>query len=203
MPTVRFGERDLTPSKIVCIGKNYVAHIEEMGGFVPEDMVVFMKPNSAIGTDLIAVRGEPIHYEAEICFLVEGDQFTAVAAGLDLTKRQTQQRLKDSGLPWERSKSFDGAALFSEFVALPDSIDGLTVSLTVDKALRQQGGVALMMYPPTVILSTLKTFLTLEDGDIVMTGTPAGVGPIQAGEYFEARILDGERCMVKADWVAR
>ena len=103
--------------------------------------MVFLKPNSAIGRVLHASHGgEPLHYEGELAFVVEGGGFRGVGFGLDLTRRQLQSRLKEKGLPWERAKAFDGAALFSDFVNLPDDLDTLTLSLDVDGEARQTGG---------------------------------------------------------------
>lgn len=203
MHTIHCQGYSIAPSKVICIGRNYVAHIEELGNEVPEDMIVFLKPNSALGDTLYAARGEPLHYEGEIAFLVEGGQLTAVGFGLDLTKRGLQSRLKDKGLPWERAKAFDGAALFSEFVPLTLPVEQLALELRIDGALRQQGGVALMMYQPQVILDNLAGFMTLEDGDIIMTGTPAGVGEILAGEHFQGRVLGNGVSLVEANWTAR
>ncbi|MGL5358272.1 MAG: fumarylacetoacetate hydrolase family protein, partial [Shewanella sp.] len=110
------------PTKIVCIGRNYVDHIHELGNEIPEDMVVFVKPNSAITTQLHSQhQGEALHYEAELCFLFQGGRFSHVAVGLDLTKRALQNQLKAKGLPWERAKAFDGAALLSPFIAIEDA----------------------------------------------------------------------------------
>ena len=120
MRSIQFGNQSITPSKVVCIGKNYTAHIEEMNSAVPDQMVVFMKPNSAIGTTLRALADEPIHYECEICLQVQSSEIFGVGVGLDLTKRELQRKLKQAGLPWERSKAFDGAALFSAFVPAPE-----------------------------------------------------------------------------------
>jgi len=192
----------IAPSKVVCIGRNYVAHIEELGNEVPEDMVVFLKPNSALGDTLYAAHGEPLHYEGEIAFLVEGGQLTAVGFGLDLTKRKLQSQLKEKGLPWERAKAFDGAALYTEFVPLTVTVEQLSLELRVDGELRQQGGVPLMMYPPQAILDNLAGFMTLEDGDIIMTGTPAGVGEILAGQHFHGRILAAGKVLVEGNWTA-
>ena len=194
----------VAPSKIVCVGRNYVAHIEELGNEIPAQMVVFNKPNSAIADILRSqMAGEALHYEGELAFAVEGGELAAVGFGLDLTKRDLQARLKADGLPWERAKAFDGAALFSEFVALPADSGALALSLEVDGELRQSGGVALMMYPPQVILAELSGFLTLEDGDIIMSGTPAGVGRIRTGERFRGRVLAGQQQLVSATWVAQ
>jgi 2-keto-4-pentenoate hydratase/2-oxohepta-3-ene-1,7-dioic acid hydratase in catechol pathway len=204
MHSITFAETTVTPSKIVCVGRNYVAHIQELGNEIPADMVVFNKPNSAISSRLRAqIDGETLHYEGEIALLISAGEIAGVGFGLDLTRRELQSRLKAKGLPWERAKAFDGAALFSEFVALPHSIDTLCLQLSVDGELRQAGGVELMMYPPAAILEELRRFTTLEDGDIVMTGTPAGVGAIQAGQRFEGAVLSGGEVLVSASWTAR
>ena len=123
--------------------------------------------------------------------------------GLDLTRRELQSRLKAKGLPWERAKAFDGAALFSEFVPAPADLRTLSLRLTVNGELRQAGGVGLMIYPPAEILRELGSFTTLEDGDIVMTGTPAGVGAIRSQDRFRGALLDGDRELVSVSWQAQ
>ncbi|MBN7797848.1 fumarylacetoacetate hydrolase family protein [Parahaliea mediterranea] len=205
MNTVTVNNRPLAPSKIVCVGRNYVAHIEELGNEVPDDMVVFLKPNSAIGEELRAeFGGEPLHYEGELAFAVAAGELAAVGFGLDLTRRDLQGKLKAAGLPWERAKAFDGAALFSDFVPLPAAgVDGLGLELEVDGQPRQRGDTSLMLYPPRVVLEQLAGFMRLEDGDILMTGTPAGVGPVRRGETFTGRVVAGGRPLVEASWQAR
>ena len=204
MQSVNVAGEVIAPSKIVCVGRNYVAHIEELGNEVPDQMVVFIKPNSAIGDILRSqAGGEELHYEGELAFAVRDGALAAVGFGLDLTKRDLQGRLKEKGLPWERAKAFDGAALFSEFVPLPRDPQRLALQLLVDDDLRQSGGIELMMYRPATILQELKTFITLEDGDIIMTGTPAGVGTIRTGERFEGRVLHDGGTLVTATWVAQ
>ena len=203
MGSVVFNGQSVRPGKVICVGKNYAAHIEEMASVPAENMVVFMKPATSIGTELFAALDEPLHYEGEICLLMQGGEIAGVGFGLDLTKRETQAKLKAAGLPWERSKAFTGSALFSEFVTAPQDLSQLGVELTVDDELRQKGDVSLMLYPPNVILMELKQFLVLEDYDIVMTGTPAGVGPVQAGEQFHGRVLDGERELISGAWLAQ
>ena len=194
----------MCPSKIVCVGRNYVAHIRELGNDMPDRMVVFSKPNSAIsGTLRSRIDAEALHYEGELAFTVKKGKLAAVGFGLDLTKRALQTVLKEKGLPWERAKAFDGAALFSEFVALPEDIARLSLRLTVDGELRQSGGVKLMMYKPEAILAELATFTTLEDGDIILTGTPAGVGEVQSNQTFEGQVLLGEEVLVSARWQAQ
>ena len=202
MGSVVFKGQSVRPGKVVCVGKNYAAHIEEMASVPAENMVVFMKPATSIGTELFAALDEPLHYEGEICLLMQGGEAAGVGFGLDLTKREIQSKLKAAGLPWERSKAFTGSALFSEFVTAPEDLSQLGVELTVNDALRQKGDVSLMLYPPDVILKELNQFLVLEDFDIVMTGTPAGVGAVQAGERFEGRVLDGEQVLVSGEWLA-
>jgi len=202
MRSVIFNGQAVQPGKVICVGKNYAAHISEMDSVPAEEMVVFMKPNSSMGDTLMAEIGEPIHYEAEICLLIERGEAVGVAFGLDLTKRATQSKLKTAGLPWERSKAFNGSALFSEFVTAPEDLNKLGVELLVNEALRQKGDVSLMLYPPGVILEELKQFLTLDDFDIVMTGTPAGVGPVRAGERFRGRVLNGETELISQEWLA-
>ena len=203
MGSVVFNGQSVRPGKVVCVGKNYAAHIEEMASVPADEMVVFMKPATSIGTELFAALDEPLHYEGEICLLMQGGQVAGVGFGLDLTKRETQSKLKAAGLPWERSKAFTGSALFSEFVTAPEELSQLGVELTVDNELRQKGDVSLMLYPPDVILSEPKQFLVLEDYDIVMTGTPAGVGAVQSGEQFAGRVLDGERELISGAWLAQ
>ena len=203
MTRVIFNGEPIRPGKVVCVGKNFAAHIEEMASVPADNMVVFMKPATSIGTELFAALDEPLHYEGEICLLMQGGEVAGVGFGLDLTKREAQSKLKAAGLPWERSKAFTGSALFSEFVTAPKDLSQLGVELTVDDELRQKGDVSLMLYPPDVILSELKQFLVLEDYDIVMTGTPAGVGAVQSGERFAGRVLDGERELISGAWLAQ
>ncbi len=203
MNTVLVDGKTVAPSKIVCIGRNYVAHIEELGNEVPEEMVVFNKPNSAIGETLHARSGgETLHYEGEIALLVQQGRAVAAGFGLDLTRRQLQARLKAKGLPWERAKAFDGAALFSPFTRLENGTDTLSLRLHINGALRQHGGVELMLYPPDVILGELARFTTLEDGDIIMTGTPAGVGEVKPQDRFAGEVLCGDQVITSGTWQA-
>ena len=180
----------ITPSKVICIGRNYVDHIKELDNEIPDEMVVFLKPNSAINNMLTAKHNDDVlHYEAELSFLYQGGQFTAVGLGLDLTKREVQGKLKAKGLPWERAKAFNNSALFSDFVNIEqEDIQQLNLSLMINDVLKQQGGVNLMMAKPADILKELQTFMSLEDGDIVMTGTPKGVGVIGKNDIFTGQV---------------
>ncbi len=205
MKKITVNGTQLISSKIICIGRNYVDHIKELNNEMPEQMVVFNKPNSALASELTAVHQETLHYEGEICFVVKDEKFIAVGFGLDLTKRGLQSQLKAKGLPWERAKAFDGSALFSEFVDIQDSDinDQLSLSLTIDDLEVQQGSVELMIYKPSVILQELKQFMTLDDGDIVMTGTPKGVGEVKAGTTFTGKILLADKVLVEHSWLAQ
>ncbi|MDN3718062.1 fumarylacetoacetate hydrolase family protein [Vibrio breoganii] len=200
---VTLENQPFTPSKILCVGRNYAAHIEELGNEIPEDMVVFMKPNASLSQQLNSFHDEPLHYEAELCFLVKDGEFSGVAIGLDLTKRETQSALKAKGLPWERAKAFDGSAVVSEFVSFDCDFKQLSLQLWINDELIQQGGVELMLYPPQLIKQELSKFTSLEDGDIVMTGTPKGVGVVNKGDRFVGRVLQGDRCLVEQNWLAQ
>ena len=203
MNTISVNGNTVQPSKILCIGRNYRAHIEELGNEIPDSMVVFNKPNSAISDTLYSdINKQPLHYESELAFTVKEGKLDAVGFGLDLTKRALQSALKAKGLPWERAKAFDGAALFSAFVTLPKDIEGLSLQLNVDGEHRQAGGISLMIYTPVQIIRELETFTTLEDGDIIMTGTPAGVGEIKAGQGFDGEVLLAGKTLVSATWIA-
>jgi len=202
MTSITFGERQIRPGKIICVGKNYAAHIEEMNSVPSEQMTVFMKPATSITGDLVAMRDEPVHFEGEICLLIKNGDVSGVGFGLDLTKRNLQSKLKEAGLPWERAKAFDGSALFSPFVAAPENLDELVLELRIDNELRQRGGPPQMLYAPSVILDELNRFLTLEDGDVIMTGTPSGVGPIPKGSQFDGRILHNDLEITRASWMA-
>lgn len=204
MNTILIESRRVAPSKIVCIGRNYAAHAAELGNEVPDEMVVFIKPNSAIGDSLLASHlGEDLHYETELCFLIDGGQLSAVGVGLDLTKRQTQSRLKEKRLPWERSKAFDGSAVFSEFVPFTGELSSLRLELTIDNQLTQQGGVPQMMFTPDKMLDELGSFLSFEAGDVLMTGTPEGVGVVQSGAEFQASVFSHDTRLATVSWTAR
>ncbi len=119
-------------SKIVCVGRNYVEHIEELGNETPESIVLFNKPNSAISDELFYFS-EDTRFEGEICFLIENKKINRVGFGLDLTKANIQSYLKSKGLPWERAKSFDGSAVFSEFVEFNGNLESLKMELFINE----------------------------------------------------------------------
>lgn len=200
MKHVIFGTHSVTPSKVVCIGRNYVEHIEELGNEIPEQMVVFNKPNSAITEELRFIDAS-CRFEGEICFLIMKGNIAGVGFGLDLTKADIQNRLKAKGLPWERAKAFDGSAILSGFIPYDGPLDALKMTLHIDGELRQHADFSLMMYKPDVMLEEIESFMTLEDGDIIMSGTPKGVGTYTLGQTFTGRVFAAERLLVEQSWV--
>ena len=203
MKSISLEGKEIFPSKILCIGRNYVDHIKELGNEIPVEPVIFIKPNSSIAADIDSGESDEIHFEGEISILVRSGELFGVGFGLDLTKRKLQSRLKAGGLPWERSKAFDGAAVFSEFVAFEGQVSDLGLELYINDRLVQRGGCELMIYNPDEIIAELKSFLSLEDGDLIMTGTPAGVGPLQAGDRFNGKAFEKDMLIVEGSWVAQ
>ena len=200
LKTVNVNNQAVKPSKIVCVGRNYLEHIYELGNNIPDEPVIFIKPNSAISNDVLSHKQEDIHYEAELCFLIKNGIIAAVGFGLDLTKRKLQSRLKDQGLPWERAKGFDNSAVFSTFVGLPSSIANLSISLTINGKLTQQGGYSLMVNKPCALVTNINAFMTLIDNDIIMTGTPSGVGRIETGQVLKGEVFASATCLVSKQW---
>jgi len=202
MNTVVVNNENIVPGKIVCVGRNYVEHIKELNNEMPTSMVLFMKPNSALSDNLMT-QGKELHYEGELSFIISNHRISAVGFGLDLTNRILQSELKKKGLPWERAKAFDGACVFSDFVTISeDDINRLSLKLFINDKLVQIGGVELMIYSPTAVIREIETFSTLEDGDIVMTGTPKGVGTFKKGDKFRGEIYLNDKKIVGKSWVA-
>jgi 2-keto-4-pentenoate hydratase/2-oxohepta-3-ene-1,7-dioic acid hydratase in catechol pathway len=195
---------DLPVGKVVCIGRNYLEHIRELNNAVPETPILFIKPSTAlVGLDepirLPVGRGE-CHHEVELAVLIgrelqnaDADAARQAVAGygiaLDLTLRDLQNELKKKGHPWETAKAFDGSCPLSPFLkpeALPDP-QAADLALRVNGELRQQGNTRQMMAGILELMAHISTHFTLRPGDVVLTGTPAGVGPLQSGDQL---ILD-------------
>jgi len=200
--TILFNDKPIAPSKVVCVGRNYVEHIKELNNAIPTEPVIFIKPNSAISSELVLPGSDEIHYEGELAFLINQGKLVGVGFGLDLTKRQVQNELKSNGLPWERAKAFDQSAVFSEFVPITGDIDGLHLELYINDQLQQKGGCSMMLHSPHELVKEINSFMTLEDGDILMTGTPAGVGQVHAGDVFIGRIYTDDQLLIEARWLA-
>ncbi|MFO7641600.1 MAG: fumarylacetoacetate hydrolase family protein [Candidatus Competibacteraceae bacterium] len=191
----------LPVGKIVCVGRNYLEHIRELNNAVPETPILFMKPATAlVGLDqpiqLPRGRGECQH-EIELAVLIgrelrQADAATARQAvagygvALDLTLRDLQNELKKKGHPWEIAKAFDGSCPLSPFLvpeALPDP-QAAELALRANGELRQQGNTRLMMVGIFELMAYISTHFTLRPGDVVLTGTPAGVGPLRSGDVL-------------------
>ena len=171
-----------------------------MGNEIPENMVVFNKPNSAI-SDTLFYYSEDTRFEGEICFLITDGQITGVGFGLDLTHADIQNRLKTKGLPWERAKAFDGSSVLSTFVPFSSDMTTLSMKLYINGLLIQFANYDLMMYKPDVMVEEIKNFMTLEDGDIIMSGTPKGVGTYSESDLFLGQVYSGETLLVEQKWV--
>ena len=184
-----------------------MAHVQELGNKVPGEPLLFMKPASAmVGLDgpvsIPADRGA-LHHEAEIAVLIgktlteaTADQartgISGIGLGLDLTLRDLQTRLKKKGHPWERAKAFDGSCPLTRFVPLGDfeSLDEIELRFSINGTIRQQGSSAQMIFGIVELVVEISAIFTLEPGDVVLTGTPAGVGPLIAGDRFELELVD-------------
>ncbi|HEY5973359.1 MAG TPA: fumarylacetoacetate hydrolase family protein [Geobacteraceae bacterium] len=197
--------QELPIGKILCIGRNYVDHIKELGNEPPTAPVIFTKPaSSVIGEGeqiVIPSYSRDCHHEAELAVLIgtggthipQAEVLSHVAGygvAIDLTLRDVQAELKKKGLPWDIAKGFDTACPLSAFVpttAVPDP-QQLRIRLTVNGELRQDGATGLMITPVAAIIAHLSTIFTLEPGDLILTGTPAGVGPLVSGDLVVAEI---------------
>lgn len=202
MNQIIFNNTQITPTKVVCIGRNYVEHIEELGNETPDTMVVFNKPNSAISDTLYFIN-EDTRFEGEICFLIENKQISGIGFGLDLTKANIQNQLKKQGLPWERAKAFNQSAILGEFVSFKSDFSDLRMELFINDELIQFANYELMIYKPLEMLSEIESFMSLEDGDIIMSGTPKGVGNYKIGDSFIGKIYVKDSLLVESAWTCQ
>jgi 2-keto-4-pentenoate hydratase/2-oxohepta-3-ene-1,7-dioic acid hydratase in catechol pathway len=183
---------DTSKSKIVCIGRNYIEHIDELQNEIPTNPVIFIKPNSAISSSINLHSNIETHYETEMVFRFDSNNnVDGVAIGLDLTDRNLQSDLKSKGLPWELAKSFDGSAVIGEFVKTDcNNIDKLSFKSYKNNTLVQSGNYNQMIYKPNFILDFLKkNNISFLDNDLLMSGTPKGVGIINNGDTFRVELF--------------
>ena len=202
LQTVQYNDQSIVPSKVVCIGRNYVEHIQELGNEIPSSMVVFNKPNSAI-SDTLYYFSEHCRFEGEICFLIRNGKIVAIGFGIDLTHADIQNHLKSKGLPWERAKAFDHSAVLSHFIPLKCDIHSLQMKLYINDQLVQFATYDLMMYKPDIMLSEIQSFMRLEENDIIMSGTPKGVGNYKVGDRFVGEIYSGETLLLQKEWIVK
>jgi len=202
MKSIKYKNEELVVSKVICVGRNYVEHIAELGNETPESIVLFNKPNSAI-SDTLYYFSEDTRFEAEICFLIKNKKIEAVGFGLDLTKANIQGYLKAKGLPWERAKAFDNSAVLSDFIPFEGDITKLRLELFINKKLIHFASYDLMIHKPKEIAKEIETFMTLEENDIIMSGTPKGVGNYNVGDSFVGKIFCENTLIVEKEWQAK
>lgn len=191
-----------TPCRVFCVGMNYAAHIRELRNEIPAAPVIFMKPPTCLlapGRRIpVPAHGSDFHYETEVVALIgrEGRPRTGAEAramvsgitlGLDLTLRDVQAALRKQGHPWEACKAFDGSAPLGDMAPCPPDLDlgALTFTGRVNGVVRQEGNTADMVFPIPELIVHLARMWTLKAGDLLYTGTPAGVGPLRTGDTVE------------------
>ncbi|MBC8314475.1 MAG: fumarylacetoacetate hydrolase family protein [Bacteroidetes bacterium] len=197
--------------KIICVGRNYLAHIKELGNTIPAEPVFFLKPETAL-----LIRNRPfvypefstdIHYEVELVLKIRKsgrkidpkfahNYYSEIGLGIDFTARDIQNKAKKAGLPWFTAKGFDHAAPVSQFLSkstFPDVTD-ISFHLDLNGETVQRGNTSLMIYPFNEIIAQASRFVTLRNGDLIYTGTPAGVGPVKIGDTLEGYI-EGEKLL--------
>jgi 2-keto-4-pentenoate hydratase/2-oxohepta-3-ene-1,7-dioic acid hydratase in catechol pathway len=195
--------------KIICIGRNYTKHIEELNNERPNEPVVFMKPDSAILLKqhpfVIPEFSEDIHHELEVIVKINKvgkyiepkfahKYYDEISVGIDFTARDLQQKLKDKGLPWEKAKAFDGSAVIGDFVSKSDfkSLDNLNFEMTNNGVTVQKGNTSFMLWKIDELIAYVSQFFTLKIGDIIFTGTPEGVAVVRPDDVLEG-YLEGNK----------
>lgn len=193
--------------KLIGIGRNYVDHIKELNNETPGDPIVFLKPDSAILRNndpfYVPEYSNDVHHEIEIVLRINKvgkyiepkfahTYFDEICLGIDFTARDLQTKAKEKGLPWTLAKGFNGSAPISPFFQKDQfgELDNLNFSLRINGEIRQQGNTNLMIFPIEKIIPFVSKFMTLKKGDLIFTGTPAGVGPVKVGDHLEGFIED-------------
>ncbi len=200
--------------KIICVGRNYSKHIEELNNQKPQEPVLFLKPDSAI-----VLKNQPfitppfsntIHHEVEILIKINriGKHIDAkfahkyydeIGLGIDFTARDLQSELKAKGLPWEKAKAFDGSAVIGNFLPKNsfNNLNNINFILKKNNTPVQQGNTAQLLWKIDELIAYISTFFTLKIGDIIFTGTPAGVGKVEVNDVLTGFIEDKEVFTVK------
>jgi 2-keto-4-pentenoate hydratase/2-oxohepta-3-ene-1,7-dioic acid hydratase in catechol pathway len=200
--------------KIICIGRNYAEHIRELNNEIPDEPVIFIKPDSALLRNnapfFIPEFSNDVHYEVELVIKINKlgkhipiqfarDYYSEIALGIDFTARDIQSKLKEKGLPWEKAKGFDHSAVISKFIPVEqfgisqnESIKSLNFSLQKNNVVVQQGNTDFMINNIDEIISHVSQYFTLKIGDYIFTGTPAGVGPVTPGDHLTGFIESTE-----------
>jgi 2-keto-4-pentenoate hydratase/2-oxohepta-3-ene-1,7-dioic acid hydratase in catechol pathway len=191
--------------KIICIGRNYVKHIEELQNERPDEPVVFLKPDSAVLLKqhpfVIPEFSEDIHHEVEILVKINKvgkyiepkfahNYYDEIGLGIDFTARDLQAKLKEKGLPWEKAKAFDGSAVIGDFLPKNffNSLESIKFELVKNGAIVQKGDTSHMLWKIDELISHVSQYFTLKIGDIIFTGTPEGVGVVKPNDILEGFI---------------
>ncbi|MFT5892032.1 MAG: 2-keto-4-pentenoate hydratase/2-oxohepta-3-ene-1,7-dioic acid hydratase in catechol pathway [Dokdonia sp.] len=195
--------------KLLCIGRNYAKHIEELANEKPDHPVVFLKPDSSILLKkhpfVIPEFSKDVHYEVEILVKIKKlgkyidkkfahTYYDEIGLGIDFTARDLQSDLKAKGLPWEKAKAFDGAAVIGNWLPKSDfkDVDNIAFSLQKNDTVVQDGNTEQMLWKIDELISYVSQYFTLKIGDIIFTGTPAGVGPVAVNDKLKGFIGDVE-----------
>ena len=191
--------------KLICIGRNYAKHIEELQNERPDEPVVFLKPDSAILLKqhpfVIPEFSSDIHHEIELIVKINKvgkyiepkfahKYYDEISVGIDFTARDLQQKLKDKGLPWEKAKAFDGSAVIGDFISKKvfSSLESINFELTNNGKTVQKGDSSLMLWTIDELISHVSQYFTLKIGDIIFTGTPEGVAVVKSNDILEGFI---------------
>jgi len=199
--------------KIICIGRNYTKHIEELENERPENPVIFMKPDSAVllknNPFIIPPFSDDIHYEVEVLIKINKigkyidvkfahKYYQEIGLGIDFTARDLQGKLKSKGLPWEKAKAFDGSAVISNFISKDGfDLNNLKFQLFKNDSLAQDGNTAHMLWKIDEIIAYVSQFFTIKIGDIIFTGTPAGVGKVIPNDVLVGQMENKEMFTIK------
>ncbi|MFN8278016.1 MAG: fumarylacetoacetate hydrolase family protein [Chitinophagales bacterium] len=194
--------------KIICIGRNYGAHAKELGNAIPEKPVIFLKPQTALLKDnkpfFLPEWTKDMHYEAEVVLKIckngkyidekfASKYYQEITLGIDFTARDLQQEQKQKGLPWEIAKAFDHSAVIGTFQPLPEiNQQGINFSLFKNDVQVQTGNTADMLFSFEAIIAYASQFFSLQQGDLIFTGTPAGVGPVAIGDKLRGVLMNQE-----------
>lgn len=189
--------------KIICIGRNYGLHAQELGNAIPDKPIIFCKPDTAVLKNneafYIPSFSKDVHYETELVVRIDkagksilpqfaSRYYSQITLGVDFTARDVQADLKSKGLPWELAKAFDHSAVIGEFVALDAPIQNLHFTLHKNGTQVQDGNTSDMIFSVDSIIAFVSEYFTLKTGDLIFTGTPAGVGPVAIGDRLEGRL---------------
>jgi 2-keto-4-pentenoate hydratase/2-oxohepta-3-ene-1,7-dioic acid hydratase in catechol pathway len=191
--------------KIICIGRNYASHIEELKNERPQEPVIFLKPDTAVLQKqfpfVIPEFSNDVHHEVEILVKINRvgkyiDQkfahkyYDEIGLGIDFTARDLQSKLKEKGLPWEKAKAFDGSAVIGDFISKSEfnSLDNINFEMTCNGTVVQKGNTAAMLWKVDELVAYASQYFTLKTGDVIFTGTPEGVAKVNPDDVLEGYI---------------